>query len=357
MDRGVPKGDRPVIVHSMSPIVSAAGLTKIFRRSSKPPGVRGALRHLVHPEYSDVTAVDGVNLSIEPGESVAYVGPNGAGKSTTIKLLTGILVPTAGQVDVCGLTPFRDRQRNALNISAVFGQRTQLWWDIPVIESFRLLGDIYSVPAANYRTTLAELVDVLELGPLLDVPARQLSLGQRMRCDLAAALVHSPRVLFMDEPTIGLDVAVKARLREFVGSLVRDRGMTLMLTSHDLGDIELLCPRLVMIDGGRIVFDGPYAEVARQFAWETVVTVTTGTTIDPDVLELAVRGIATSVDYPSQTTARVGCDRRTHRPGQLVAAIGQVLDVVDIAVADANAEDVIRSLFEGELRFSDQDPS
>src|SRR3712207_1585397 len=198
------------------PIVEPRGLTKRFRRAVKKPGLAGALRHLVRPHREEITAVDGIDLAIEPGESVAYVGPNGAGKSTTVNLLTGILHPTAGEVRVCGLVPHRQRIANSRNIGVVFGHRTQLWWDIPVRESFRLLADIYEVPPANYAHVFAELTEVLELGPLLPTPARQLSLGQRMRCDLADALIHATPVLYLDEPAIGLDVAVKARFREFV---------------------------------------------------------------------------------------------------------------------------------------------
>ncbi len=259
-----------------APIIQAKGLTKRFRRPRKQPGLRGALRHLVRPHYDTFTAVDAIDLTISTGESVAYVGPNGAGKSTTVKLLTGILVPTAGEITVCDLTPFEQRMANARNIGVVFGQRTQLWWDIAVQESFRLLGDIYDVPADAYQRTLAELVDVLGLEPLLSVPARQLSLGQRMRCDLAASLIHSPPVLYLDEPTIGLDVAVKARFREFIRYMHEQRGLTVMLTSHDLGDIEELCERMIMIDRGKIVYDGALADVTRRFGWEQRLHLTFG---------------------------------------------------------------------------------
>jgi ABC-2 type transport system ATP-binding protein len=195
-----------------------------------------------------MTAVDGIDLEMFPGEIVACVGPNGAGKSTTIKLLTGLLVPTDVEVEVCGITPWRHLIENAFNMGVVFGQCTRLWWDIPVQESLRLLGDIYQLDADTWRRTFDELVEVLDLAPLRSVPARQLSVGQRMRCDLAASLVHAPPVLYLDEPSIGLDVSVKARFREFVRTMHRERGLTVMLTSHDLGDIEELCERLVMID-------------------------------------------------------------------------------------------------------------
>ena len=239
------------------PVVEARHLTKRFRSPTKSPGLAGAIKHLVRPRFEERLAVDGIDLSIEEGDSVAYVGPTGAGKSTTLKLLTGILVPSAGEVRVRGLVPHRQRVANARNIGVVFGQRTQLWWDLPVEESLRLLGDIYEVPRETFARTWRECMELLDLGPLLKRPARQLSLGQRMRCDLAASLLHAPSILYLDEPTIGLDVAVKERIRQFIRRLHRERGTTVLLTSHDLGDIEDLCQRLVMIDNGKILFDGP----------------------------------------------------------------------------------------------------
>ncbi|WP_197679781.1 ABC transporter ATP-binding protein [Microlunatus soli] len=323
----------------------------------KAPRLAGAVRHLVRPRHETVTAVDGVDLSIEEGESVAYVGPNGAGKSTTIKLLTGILVPTAGSIDVCGIRPHVDRQANARNISVVFGQRTQLWWDIPVIESLRLLGDIYTVPAADYRRTMDELVDVLDLAPLLGVPARQLSLGQRMRCDLGAALIHSPRVLFLDEPTIGLDVAVKARLREFVGRMQTGRGLTVLLTSHDLGDIEELCPRMIMIDKGTIVYDGRFDEVTRRFGWEQTVVVT----LAEDVADAEQRArsalarVETEI-VSSDSRLDVSFDSRMINSGEVIKELAVALPVVDLALERTSAESIVRRLYEGDLTFQ-PDPS
>ncbi|QGN35072.1 ATP-binding cassette domain-containing protein [Microlunatus sp. Gsoil 973] len=336
----------------MPPIVSAQGLVKTFRRPRKAPGLAGAVRHLLRPHHETVTAVDGVDLTIEEGDSVAYVGPNGAGKSTTIKLLTGILVPSAGSVDVCGIRPHIDRQANARNISVVFGQRTQLWWDIPVIESFRLLGDIYAVPAADYRRTMDELVDVLDLGPLLGVPARQLSLGQRMRCDLGAALIHSPRVLFLDEPTIGLDVAVKARLREFVGGMRRRRGLTVLLTSHDLGDIEELCPRMIMLDQGHIVYDGPFDEVTRRFGWEQKVVVTLGDEV-AEAADLAAAALARTGPRIETTATglEVTYDSRMITSGEVIKELALAVPVVDLALEETSAESIVRRLYEGNLTF------
>ncbi|MGJ6981355.1 ABC transporter ATP-binding protein [Aestuariimicrobium soli] len=341
----------------MGTIVRAEGLSKTFRRPVKSPGLAGALRHLVRGQFTTVEALTDVSLSIDAGESVAYVGPNGAGKSTTIKLLTGILVPTAGSVDVCGLTPHRDRVANARNISVLFGQRTQLWWDIPVIESLRLLADIFEVPAERYRATMDELIDVLDLAPLLTVPARQLSLGQRMRCDLAASLVHDPKVLFLDEPTIGLDVSVKAKLREFVGRMVTERGLTLMLTSHDLGDIEHLCPRMVMIDRGRVVHDGPLAEIARRFAWEQRVVVTLADD-DPDesaaeAVRRALGERATGVVGGDERQLAISFDSRLATAGEVVSAVAQVVTIADLSVEPTSTEAIVRQLYEGGLSFDD----
>jgi ABC-2 type transport system ATP-binding protein len=336
------------------PIIQARDLTKRFRRPRKQPGLKGALRHLVRPEYADFIAVDGVDLTIYRGESVAYVGPNGAGKSTTVKLLTGILVPTSGEISVCGLTPFAHRMINARNIGVVFGQRTQLWWDIPVQESFRLLGDIYEVPPAEYATTFAELVEVLDLTPLLSVPARQLSLGQRMRCDLAASLIHSPPVLYLDEPTIGLDVAVKARFREFIRYMHDQRGLTVMLTSHDLGDIEELCERMIMIDKGTIVYDGALAEVTRRFGWEQMLHLTlsepNGDAVTASEAALARRS-GTMVAQPDDVHLTVTFDSREATSGELIRDLATAVPIADIRIEEPSAESIIRKLYEGSLQF------
>lgn len=337
-----------------SPIIEARDLTKHFRRPVKEPGLKGAVRHLFKPAYTNVVAVEGIDLSIVAGESVAYVGPNGAGKSTTVKLLTGILVPTSGEITVNGLTPFENRVENARQIGVVFGQRTQLWWDIPVGESFRLLGDIYELPDDAYRASFGELVEVLDLEPLLRVPARQLSLGQRMRCDLAASLLHRPPILYLDEPTIGLDVSVKARFREFIRYMHRERGLTVMLTSHDLGDIEELCDRMVMIDKGKIVYDGALNEVTARFGWERAVHLTLtepdGAALATASHALASRGGATASQL-DPATVTVTFDSRTVTSGELIRDLATVLDVTDIRIEEPSAQSIIRRLYEGDLRF------
>jgi ABC-2 type transport system ATP-binding protein len=250
------------------PAITVQDLIKTYSVSERRPGTWGALTSLVHRQYREVRALDGVSFAIEPGELVGYIGPNGAGKSTTVKVLSGILVPSGGTVSVVGRVPWLERIQHVAQIGVVFGQRTQLWWDLPVIESFDLLGEIYRVPPAQYRQTRDELVEIMELAALLDTPVRQLSLGQRMRCDLAAALLHRPRILFLDEPTIGLDAVAKLTVRGLIKRLNRDQGLTVILTTHDMDDIESLCSRVILINQGRILLDGTLDHMRRMVSTE-----------------------------------------------------------------------------------------
>src|SRR5215207_1534690 len=239
-------------------------LEKTFRVARARHGLLGAVRSIVDRQTREVRAVDNVSFVIQPGEMVACLGPNGAGKSTTIKMLTGILVPSGGHAEVFGLVPHRQRRTLAQRIGVVFGQRTQLWWDLPLSDSFALLRHIYRVPANRFARNLRVFRDILELDAFLETPVRQLSLGQRMRGDLAAALLHDPEVLFLDEPTIGLDVVAKHRIRHFLHTLNRERGVTVLLTTHDMTDVERLCSRLLIIDHGRMLYDGSVAEIRHQ---------------------------------------------------------------------------------------------
>jgi ABC-2 type transport system ATP-binding protein len=247
----------------MPTLIEVDGLTKDYQLTRRREGVLGGLVDLVRPRKYTLRAVDGVSFAIDQGEMVGYIGANGAGKSTTIKMLTGILTPSEGEVRVGGLVPYRQRQSYTRHIGVVFGQRTQLWWDLAVVESFRLLQRIYEVPEARYQERMRFFDQLLGLGEFLDQPVRKLSLGQRMRCDLAAALLHEPRVLFLDEPTIGLDVVAKESVRDFLRE-ARDRlGLTVILTTHDLGDIEQLCRRIIIIDHGQVLYDGALDDLRR----------------------------------------------------------------------------------------------
>ena len=249
-------------------MILASGLCKSFRVVGRRPGIIGGLRSVVDQQVKHVQAVTNLALQVEQGEMVGLIGPNGARKSTTIKMLTGVLVPTSGEVEVAGFDPYRERRKLAYHIGVVFGQKTQLWWDLPLIDSLLLQSHLYHVPTKRYAQNLAELRELLGLDEFIETPVRQLSLGQRMRGDLAAALLHDPELLYLDEPTIGLDVVAKARIRELLLDINRNRRVTVLLTTHDLADIELLCPRMVIVDHGRKLFDGLLSSIRDKFGGE-----------------------------------------------------------------------------------------
>ena len=245
--------------------VEVSRLRKVFRTREKAAGLKASFSGLVAPRFRDVEAVAGIDLRIEPGELLAFIGPNGAGKSTTIKMLTGILHPTAGDATVLGLVPWRERQKLAFRIASVFGQRSQLWYHLPPADSLDLLAHIYELEPGVYRARLRELVEQFEIGHLLQVPVRKLSLGERMRCEIAGSLLHRPSIVFLDEPTIGLDVVAKQHIRRHIRELNEREGTTVFLTSHDAGDVEQLCRRVVVINHGKVMFDDSLAAMRQQF--------------------------------------------------------------------------------------------
>jgi ABC-2 type transport system ATP-binding protein len=296
-------------------------------------------RGRVRRERRVVRAVDGVSFEIETGSLVGYVGPNGAGKSTTVKMLTGILVPSAGSIAVAGLDPSRQRIQLARRIGVVFGQRVQLWWDLPLRDSFELLRHIYRVPFERWRANLDTFTDLLELGPFLDTPVRQLSLGQRMRGELTASMLHDPEILFLDEPTIGLDIVAKARVREFLATVNRERDVTVLLTTHDLSDIERLCRRLLIIDHGRVIYDGGLEELIKRYGEERTLIVDLEEPAEP----LDVQGArVVRVDGPRQW---LRFRRDAVSAAELTAAVAAQARLVDLAIDEPDIEDVVSRIY------------
>ena len=361
-------------------IIEAKALKKTFRARVKPEGFRAGLKSLARPEYRQVEAVKGVSFQVEEGEIVAFLGPNGAGKSTTIKMLTGILSPSSGAATVLGLDPQRDRTRLAMRIGAVFGQRSQLWFHLPPADSFRLLGAIYEIEPGALKRRQAELVERFGIGPYMDVPVRKLSLGERIRCEIAGALLHGPKVLFLDEPTIGLDVVAKREVRALLEEAARSDGATVFLTSHDIGDIEKVCKRALIIHHGEVVVDESmkdlkhralarkfigvkYAEPVR-FEIPGLVPVKTklsgaaGTLLDGPAATAAAPGnggapAGTGAEVPAGAAALEGAftqasfevDTRSHRLPEIVRALAEKAEILDLTVEDEPLENIIAAIF------------
>ena len=325
--------------------IEVRNLRKVFRVAERRPGLRGAFAGLFRRTVREVAALDGVDFDIEHGELVGYIGPNGAGKSTTIKILSGILTPTSGSCVIDGLTPWRSRLEHASRIGVVFGQRTQLWWDLPVVESFELLQRIYRIPPADYERNKARLVGLLDLGALLDTPVRQLSLGQRMRADLAAAMLHEPRLLFLDEPTIGLDAPAKLAMRDHVKALNEDSGVTVVLTTHDMDDIEALARRIMVIGQGRILIDGGVDELRRRLGEARVLIVD----FEVPMVDTAVRGALAGIPVASLALAdgraRIDFDTRDVSPATLIAEVTARLPVRDLFVEHPPIERAVAELY------------
>jgi ABC-2 type transport system ATP-binding protein len=321
------------------PQIVAENLVKTFRVAERRPGTWGAIRGLARRRTREIRALDGISFRIGEGELIGYVGPNGAGKSTTIKILSGILVPESGRCEVMGWVPWRDRARYVGHIGVVFGQRTQLWWDLPVVESFDLLRSIYRIEPDAYRRQCDELVALMDLEPLLDTPVRQLSLGQRMRCDLAAALLHAPPLLFLDEPTIGLDAVSKLAVRDFVRRLNRERGVTVILTTHDMDDIEALCSRVLVIGTGTILSDGTLDELRARVRRERRLIV------DLARAEDAVRDAGARVIERDGHRVILAFDPVKTPTAELIARVTARYEVRDLFVENPPIEEIIAELY------------
>lgn len=328
----------------MPPIIEVQGLVKEFRTFRRREGVMGALQNLFVREYQTVHAVDHVSFSIERGEMVGYIGANGAGKSTTIKILTGILSPSGGRVVSNGYIPYRERRHYTKYIGVVFGQRTQLWWDIAVIESFKLLKEIYEIPEPEYRRRLDVFGELLNLKEYLNTPVRKLSLGERMRCDLAASLLHNPPVLFLDEPTIGLDVVAKERIREFLKEINRTEGTTVLLTTHDLSDIEELSKRIIIIDRGRILFDGDLGQMKQRLAtYNHVKFFLKDRTQVPLLAQIEAAGIA--CQQVDELTYSIRFRRDQHSTADVIREIVNTLEVRDVLVEEEPIEEIVKRIY------------
>src|SRR6516225_11431827 len=329
---------------SADPLIYVHDLCKNFRTFRRREGVWGSIQNLFVRDYRTVAAVDRVGFSIERGEMVGYIGPNGAGKSTSIKMLTGILVPSSGEIRVNGFEPHRERRHYVKTIGVVFGQRTQLWWDIAVIESFKLLRRIYDVPQRDFDARMERFNEILGISDYLHTPVRKLSLGERMRCDLAAALLHNPPLLFLDEPTIGLDVVAKDHIRAFLKEINRGEQTTVLLTTHDLSDIEELCKRIIIIDRGKILFDDQLAEMKDRLAeYNQVKFSLKDRSQVARLAQVAINGLA--CERVDELTYVMRFDRQQHSSAEVIRNLVNNLQVTDIFVEEEPIEDIVKRIY------------
>lgn len=320
--------------------ITVKNLTKTFRVLERDAGLVNAVKALVRNDYKEIRAVSDISFDIDEGEIVAYIGPNGAGKSTTIKMLCGILNPDGGTISVNGLNPFENRKKYVSNIGVVFGQKSQLWWDIPVDDSFELLKSIYKVSDEEYLKTKKELIELLNIGDLLKTPVRQLSLGQRMRCEIAASLLHNPKILFLDEPTIGLDAVSKFQVRKFIKEINTKKNVTIILTSHDMSDIEALTNRIIVIGHGKKLYDGSLSTIKKKFSkhkkLEIIYTKLKGTPKIPNTNIILKKRNYTLLD--------VDMDKTTI--SDVVSKYSKYCEINDINVLSESMDEIIIKLYE-----------
>lgn len=328
------------------PLIQVDNLTKVYRSFRRKEGLRGALVNLFYREYQETTAVDRVSFQIDRSELVGYIGPNGAGKSTTIKMLTGILIPTSGDLRVCNYVPYRQRHEYTRRIGVVFGQRTQLWWDIPVIESFRLLQKVYQIPRPLFDERMQRFNQVLDVDAMLQTPVRKLSLGQRMRCDLVASLLHNPEILFLDEPTIGLDVIARLSIREFLRTINRDFGVTIILTTHDLREIEEICKRLIIIDQGKILFDGTLVDLKKRYALDRCIIFQFNENTTVEQCRSAFPPTdAFGLEQLDPLRVKVTFRKDSLSPTDIIQRMLQCAPVHDIAIEEPSIEEIVGKIY------------
>lgn len=327
-------------------IINVENLRKEYKISVKKEGLTGAVLSLFNPKYEIKEAVKGISFNIEEGEMVGYIGSNGAGKSTTIKMLTGILTPTSGNIFVNGLVPTKDRIKNNMKIGAVFGQRTQLWWDIPVIESYKLLQKIYEIPIATYRANIDYFSQTLALKDLLHVPVRQLSLGQKMRCEIAAAFLHNPKIVYLDEPTIGLDFMVKEKIRKFIKQLNKERNTTVILTTHDLQDIEEICSRIIIIDKGSIIFDGALEEIKKDFSKYSIADILIKE-VTPELQKfLKQDNVSFEILLVDENILNIKFDKSQITIAKIFEKLSKHCTILDLNIHDISIETIVKAFYE-----------
>lgn len=331
-------------------MITVESLVKEFKSPKKYPGLKGALKSLFSLEYETKRAVDNISFNVDDGEMVGYIGVNGAGKSTTIKMLTGILVPTSGMVTVNGRVPWKERKAHSRDIGVVFGQRTQLWWDLPVSESFGILQKIYDIPLSDYKENMEYLRETLTLDEFMSVPVRNLSLGQKMRADLAASLLHRPRILFLDEPTIGLDILVKDRIRKAIRDINKERNTTVILTTHDLDDIEEICDRIIVIDQGRKIYDGGINELKKRYGINREIHLVVGG--EPRALGFSSH-FGKSADELTERIEdgeiRVRFKRGSVQIPDVINYAASHTEIRDIRIQEPQMEDIVKEIYGGKI--------
>jgi len=320
-------------------MICVEGLNKTFRVAKRSAGFMAAAKAMFKREYTKIEALRNVSFNINEGEIVGYIGPNGAGKSTTIKIMSGILVPDSGKCSILGRTPWKERVAHVSNIGVVFGQRSQLWWDVPVVDSFELLKDIYKIPREEYRKNLDMLVDTLDISGFMNNPVRQLSLGQRMRCEIAASLLHSPRILFLDEPTIGLDAVSKVAVRNFIKTINKEKNVTVILTTHDMSDIEALAERIILIGKGRILYDGSLEDLRKRFGANKTITIDYSKNSNPP----EINGTRLLSWTPERATLYV--NTREVNVSKVISQLSEKYDILDVTVQNPPIDEIIVELY------------
>lgn len=327
-------------------MIKVENITKEFKSNKKYPGFKGAIKSFFSTEYIIKRAVDDISFSIEDGEIVGYIGANGAGKSTTIKMMTGILTPTSGKITVDGLIPYEKRKENAKHIGVVFGQKTQLWWDLPLSETFTLLKEIYEVSDKDFNERMAFLNSTLSLEDFMLTPVRSLSLGQRMRADIAAALIHNPKVVYLDEPTIGLDVMVKEKVRNAIREINKKYGTTIILTTHDLNDIEELCSRIIIIDDGKKIYDGSLEEIKSRYGARTSIELQVKKKIDLSSLNFKENLEEDDLNIKEENNKIIATfNKNKISSSEIMSEILTKVEVIDFKVIETSIEDIIKKIY------------